>query len=133
MTPLRQKVITAMRMRGFSPRTHKSYLSAVTDLARFTARSPDALERSDIQAYFEHLVIERQLSAASCRVYFHGSDFYTSRCLARRPLQSTLSCRGVHNASLSCSLVARSGASSRRVTTHGIASCWGCATAADCA
>lgn len=81
MTALRQKMITAMRMRGFSPRTHKSYLSAVTDLARFTARSPDALERADIQAYFEHLVLERHLSAASCRVHLHGIRFLYERVL----------------------------------------------------
>ncbi|VAW97699.1 hypothetical protein MNBD_GAMMA20-603, partial [hydrothermal vent metagenome] len=33
MTPLREKMIDAMRLRGFSPRTHKSYLSAVSQLA----------------------------------------------------------------------------------------------------
>ena len=84
MTPLRQKLITAMRMRGFSPRTHKSYLSAVTDLARFTRRSPDALERSDIQSYFEHLVIGRQLSAASCRVHFYGVRFLYEQVLGAK-------------------------------------------------
>lgn len=39
MTPLRQRMITAMQMRGFSARTHTSYLSAVRDLqirAQFT-------------------------------------------------------------------------------------------------
>ena len=29
MTPLRQKMIDAMQVRGFSVRTHRSYLSAV--------------------------------------------------------------------------------------------------------
>ena len=33
MTPLRQAMIKAMQMRGFSERTHQSYLAAVTDLA----------------------------------------------------------------------------------------------------
>jgi integrase/recombinase XerD len=81
MTPLRHKMITAMQMRGFSPRTHKSYLAAVTDLTRFTGRSPSELERSDIQAYFEHLVIERRLSAASCRVHLHGIRFLYEQVL----------------------------------------------------
>jgi len=35
MTPLRQKMIDAMQVRGMSPRTHRSYLSAVTDLVRY--------------------------------------------------------------------------------------------------
>jgi hypothetical protein len=34
MTPLRAKMIEAMTVRGFSIRTHQSYLSAVRDLAR---------------------------------------------------------------------------------------------------
>ena len=32
MTPLRQQMIGAMQQRGFSPRTHESYLAAVRDL-----------------------------------------------------------------------------------------------------
>jgi len=51
MTPLRQAMITAMQMHGFSPRTHESYLSAVTDLARYYHRSPDTLNNSDVAAY----------------------------------------------------------------------------------
>lgn len=34
MTPLRQRMIAAMQMHGFSPRTHDSYLAAVRDLAK---------------------------------------------------------------------------------------------------
>ncbi len=40
MTPLREAMIRAMQMRGFSQRTHHSYLTAVTDLAHCTKRSP---------------------------------------------------------------------------------------------
>ncbi len=40
MTPLRQRVITAMQMHGYSPRTHQSYLAAVRGLAKYTHRSP---------------------------------------------------------------------------------------------
>ena len=62
MSPLRQRMIAAMQMRGFSPRTHESYLAAVRDLAKFTRRSPDTLVPADLQAYFEDLVITRQLA-----------------------------------------------------------------------
>ena len=34
MRPLRQSMITAMQMHGFSPRTHESYLAAVYDCNR---------------------------------------------------------------------------------------------------
>ncbi len=75
MTPLRAKMIQAMRMRGFSARTHQSYLAAVTDLARYYRRSPDTLGTSELKRYFEHLVTERELAPSSCRLMFNGIRF----------------------------------------------------------
>ena len=75
MTPLRQQMIDAMRQRGFSPRTHESYLAAVSGLARYHRRSPAVLDAAELQAYFNHLVQERDLSAATCRVHLHGIRF----------------------------------------------------------
>jgi integrase/recombinase XerD len=75
MTPLRQRMITAMQMRGFSPRTHDCYLGAVRGLAKFTHRSPDTLERADLTRYFEYLVTERKLAAASVSQAYHGIRF----------------------------------------------------------
>jgi len=75
MTPLRERMIKAMRMHGFSPRTHESYLAAVSGLARFTRRSPDTLTQGDLQRYFEHLTLERQLAPASVRLAYNGIRF----------------------------------------------------------
>lgn len=75
MTPLRQRMITAMQMRGFSPRTHESYLGAVRALARYTRRSPDVLSGADVQGYFQHLVTERKLAPASVRLSYNGIRF----------------------------------------------------------
>ncbi len=75
MSPLRQAMITAMQMHGFSPRTHQSYLAAVTDLARYTHRSPDTLDNCDIDTYVQYLVTERGLSPSSVRLYFNGIRF----------------------------------------------------------
>jgi len=82
MTPLRQRMINAMQMHGFSPRTHASYLAAVRDLARFTRRAPDTLERADLTRYFEHLVLERHLAPASVRLIYNGVRFLYLRVLA---------------------------------------------------
>jgi len=49
MTPLRQKMIEAMRLRGFSVRTHRSYLAAVSALAKHYGRSPEVLSRDELQ------------------------------------------------------------------------------------
>jgi integrase len=68
-------MIRAMQVRGFSVRTHQSYLAAVTDLARYCRRSPAELEVKDLCRYFEHLAIERELSGASCRLALNGIRF----------------------------------------------------------
>jgi len=81
MTPLRHKMIESMRRRGFSPRTQESYVRAVCELVRFHGRSPDALEPSDVDAWFRHLVVERHLSPASCRLYLNGVRYLYVRVL----------------------------------------------------
>ena len=83
MTPLRAKMIKAMRVRGFSVRTHESYLAAVTYLARYVHRSPDKIGIEDIRGYFEYLATERSLSGASCRLFLHGIRFLYLQVLER--------------------------------------------------
>ena len=83
MTHLRQQMIDAMRQRGFSIRTHQSYLGAVRDLARYYHQSPDQLQVNQIQDYFVHLVQERGLSGASCRLYLNALRFLYLQVLHR--------------------------------------------------
>jgi site-specific recombinase XerD len=68
-------MIKAMQVRGFSVRTHESYLYAVTDLVRYCHRAPDELGIADIRRYFEYLATERALSGASCRLFLNGIRF----------------------------------------------------------
>ena len=75
MTALREQMITAMHVRGFSVRTQESYLRAVWDLARYFHRAPDQLGIEDLHRYFEYLATERGLSGASCRQFLHGIRF----------------------------------------------------------
>ena len=75
MTPLRQQMIDAMIVRGFSPRTHESYLYAVTQLAAYYHRSPDQVSIEDIKNWFVYLVKDCHLSAATCRLYLNGIRF----------------------------------------------------------
>jgi site-specific recombinase XerD len=76
MTALRQKMIDAMRVRGFSVRTHQSYLSAVGELAGYYKRSPETLSVEELQAFFAYLAIERELSGATCRLYLNAVRFF---------------------------------------------------------
>ena len=75
MTPLRQQMIDAMYQRGFSVRTHQSYLAAVSGLAGYFHKSPDQLRTGHIQDYFVYLVKERGLCGASCRLHLNGIRF----------------------------------------------------------
>ena len=75
MTPLRQRMITAMQMHGYAARTHESYLAAVRGLAKYTHRSPDSLNRDDLRGYFQYLVTERHLAPASVRLSYNGIRF----------------------------------------------------------
>lgn len=83
MTPLRHKMIESMRRRGFSVRTQQSYLRAVADLARYHGRSPEGLEPAEVDAYFRHLVLERGLAPASCRLHLNGIRYLYLKVLER--------------------------------------------------
>lgn len=90
MTQLREQMIDAMTVRGFSPRTHQSYLMAVRDLARHTHQPPDQLSVDQLQAYFLYLVKERGLSDASCRLYLNAIRFFYLQVLKRSAFEVTL-------------------------------------------
>lgn len=75
MTALRDRMVRAMQVRGFSPRTHESYLAAVEGLARYYRRSPAELEVEDLRRYFEYLAVERGLAANTCRLALNGVRF----------------------------------------------------------
>jgi len=68
-------MIEAMQQRGFSPRTHQSYLATVGALARYYRRSPAQLTVDELQGYFKYLACERALSGASCRLYLNAVRF----------------------------------------------------------
>lgn len=69
MTPLRQRMLDALVLRGMAARTQESYLEAVSRLARHYARSPELLTAHEVQQYLLHLVRERQLARASVNQY----------------------------------------------------------------
>lgn len=83
MTMLRQQMIRAMRQRGLSPRTHESYLYSVTALSRYWRMSPDRITADQVQRYLEHLVQERGLAPASCRLQKNGIRFFYVAVLGR--------------------------------------------------
>jgi len=65
MTPLRQRMIDAMQLRGLAARTQVAYVEAVVGLARHYRCSPAELNSEQVQAYLLHLARERKLARSS--------------------------------------------------------------------
>ena len=55
MSELREKMVRAMELRDFSPRTIESYLSAVKGLAAFHKKSPELLTLHEVEDYLLYL------------------------------------------------------------------------------
>lgn len=94
MTPLRHRLITAIRRRGFSP-PQESYFGAVRELAKYTRRSPDTLRGADGQHYFEYLVVtERGLAPISANQIYVKSKVPICSTLLRDRSDSELAISG---------------------------------------
>ena len=76
MGELRTKMIDAMSLRRFSPRTQEAYLAAVTGLAKHYKQSPAQIDLEKIKAYLLHLTVERRLSWSSVNVAVAGLRFF---------------------------------------------------------
>jgi len=79
-------MIRDMALRGFSPRTHESYVAAVVRLAKYYHRSPDQLTDEEVQAYLAHLIQERKLAWSTCSQAAHAFRFLYHVTLGRSPV-----------------------------------------------
>ncbi len=82
MSPLREKLIEELTLRGFSPRTHERYVASIEALSLYYRRSPDGLSDGEIRAFLmeEH---KRGLSPSSLNVMVSAMRFFYSRILKR--------------------------------------------------
>ena len=76
MTPLRQRMLDALQLRGLADRTTECYIEAVTRLARHFKRSPDELTAEQVQGYLLHLLRERRLARSSVNQYACAYRFF---------------------------------------------------------
>ena len=83
MTPLRQRMLDAMTVRGLAERTKECYVEAVARLARHYHRSPDLLNPAEVEAYLLHLVKDRKLSYSSVNHAASASRFLFETVLGR--------------------------------------------------
>ena len=83
MTPLRQKLIDEIQLRGYSSSTQDNYVRWVADLAQFYNRSPDAISDPEIKSFLVHLWRVRKLAAATLIVAVSALRFFFGRVLLR--------------------------------------------------
>ena len=69
MTPLRQRMLDALILRGLAQRTQEAYIGAVVGLAKYYKRSPDELSAEQVQQYLLHLIGARQFARSSVNQY----------------------------------------------------------------
>ena len=69
MTPLRQRMLDAMSVRGFRPSTQQCYADAIYGLAKHYRGDPAKYTAQEIDAYLLHLVQERHLSYSTMNLF----------------------------------------------------------------
>lgn len=80
MSQLRSKMIRAMELKDFSPRTQKSYLYAVESLAGFHRKSPHLLTQEEVEDYLLHLK-DTGKSPSTRNVIISGLRFFYEHTL----------------------------------------------------
>ncbi len=83
MTPLRQRMIDAMVLRGFSARTQESYTDAIYGMAKYYRRDPAEYSAQEVQAYLLYLINERHLSYSTMNQAACAARFLYEKVLGR--------------------------------------------------
>lgn len=99
MTPLRQRFIEDMQLRGLAPTTQRSYIHYAAEFAKFYNTSPEKLDLEAIRQYEMYLLNERKMSPQSVNAFVASVQFlYTvtlempwgKECFPRVRVASTL-------------------------------------------
>ena len=83
MSPLRQRMIDAMVLRGMARRTQEAYLGAVAQLAHHYHCSPDGLDGAQVQAWLLHRITERHLAYTTVNQAVCALKFFFDIVLGR--------------------------------------------------
>ena len=81
MTPLRQRMLEDMQLRGLAARTQACYVAAVRQLAEHFHRRPDQLTDEDLRQYFLFLTNEKQVARTTATIALCGIRFLYEQTL----------------------------------------------------
>ena len=83
MTPLRQRMIQELQLRGYSPRTVEAYVHPVVQLARHYHCAPDRLSEEQVRDYLIHLSTVQKVSRSTHTIALCGIKFFYQHTLGR--------------------------------------------------
>lgn len=83
MTPLRQRYLEDMQLRGLSEQTQRGYVTAVRQLAAYYNRSPDLLTEEELRQYFLYLKNDKKATRSTCTVALCAIKFLYDHTLQR--------------------------------------------------
>ena len=116
MTPLRQRMIDDMQLRGLSARTQEAYVAAVRQLAQHYRRSPDRITEEELRQYFLYLANEKKVARATATITLCAVRFLYEQSL-HRPW-TTLRKAQMRPRSIGCSWSSRWARASLSVPDH---------------
>jgi integrase/recombinase XerD len=76
MTPLRQRMMEDMRIRNYSPRTIKHYVSQVAAFAKHFGKSPDQLGPAHVRGFQMYLIEEKKISWSAFNIAVCALRFF---------------------------------------------------------
>jgi integrase/recombinase XerD len=83
MTPLRQRMIEDLQLRGLSARTQEMYVRAVRQLAEHYHKSPDCITEEELRDYFLYLKNVKHYSRSASTIALCGIKFFFDHTLKR--------------------------------------------------
>ena len=83
MTPLRQRMIEDMQLRGYSARTQEAYVAAVRQVFEHYHCSPAQLTEEQLRQYFLYLANEKKVSRPTATIALCGIKFFYEQTLHR--------------------------------------------------
>jgi len=75
MTPLRQRMLEDMQVRGFAPTTRYTYIRSINQFAQHFGRSPERLSAEDARAFLVYLITEADVSYGMLQHYVSALRF----------------------------------------------------------
>jgi integrase/recombinase XerD len=83
MTPLRQRMIDDLQLRGLAARTQEMYVRAIRQLAEHYHKSPARITAEELRAYFRHLKNVKHYSRSASTIALCGLKFFSEHTLQR--------------------------------------------------